>query len=49
MIKWILSKFAKKETAPRSRTTIHSLPPKNANNKSTQEEGYVKDCDLGWC
>ena len=49
MIKWIKSKFTKKEnTSPKSRTTIHSLPPKNA-NKSTQEEGYVKDCDLGWC
>ncbi|MGP4070098.1 hypothetical protein [Halobacillus sp. B29] len=48
MIEWILSKVTKKNYNPiQNRTTIHSLPPKN--NKTEQEEGYVKDCDLGWC
>ena len=50
MFKWILSKFAKKNNNTiQSRTTIHSLPPKSDKNRSEQEEGYVRDCDLGWC
>ncbi|MFZ0370636.1 MAG: hypothetical protein WAM07_13660 [Halobacillus sp.] len=50
MIEWILSKITKKNNnAIQNRTTIHSLPPKSNKNKTEQEEGYVKDCDLGWC
>jgi|GEM_PF-6566896 len=49
MFKWILSKITKKNNPIPNRTTIHSLPPKSDKNKTEQEEGYVKDCDLGWC